>query len=34
MSDATAVRIRLEDQREWHWGKVDESYCTIKNPIF
>jgi hypothetical protein len=28
--DARAMRPRLEDQCEWHWEKIYESYCPIK----
>jgi hypothetical protein len=33
VSNSRAGRIRLEDKHEWHWEKVDESYCLIKNPL-
>jgi hypothetical protein len=33
VTDARAVRPRLEDQGEWHWEKVYESYCHIKIPF-
>jgi hypothetical protein len=33
VKDERAVRSKLEDQDEWHWKKVYESYRLIKIPF-